>query len=105
MPPGGSQTALVVSSLHYQFNNILSPVQMSASRPRGGCALHFWLRSNCILPRCVQVGLAYSNKVQLQPCDDRVEQHWAYHGPAVGNSGGGYMMFGDDTNFLSLVAQ
>eukprot|EP01004_Peranema_trichophorum_P003240 NODE_2239_length_1644_cov_65.666009_g1918_i0.p1 GENE.NODE_2239_length_1644_cov_65.666009_g1918_i0~~NODE_2239_length_1644_cov_65.666009_g1918_i0.p1 ORF type:complete len:511 (-),score=107.12 NODE_2239_length_1644_cov_65.666009_g1918_i0:111-1538(-) len=42
--------------------------------------------------------------LQLQPCTDKVEQHWAYHGAAPGDGGGGALYFGDDTNSLGVVS-
>jgi len=41
--------------------------------------------------------------VTLIPCKDKVEQKWAYHGTVVGDSGGGALYFGDDTNSLGLI--
>jgi phospholipase C len=44
------------------------------------------------------------SRVRLQPCDGRVEQHWAFHGTAPGNPGGGMLYYGDDLNTLGVVA-
>jgi len=41
--------------------------------------------------------------VILSLCADTVEQHWAYHGKAPGDAGGGYLFYGDDTNALGVV--
>eukprot|EP00041_Stephanoeca_diplocostata_P022889 m.552860 g.552860 ORF g.552860 m.552860 type:complete len:774 (+) comp22168_c0_seq14:39-2360(+) len=41
--------------------------------------------------------------VTVETCDTRVQQRWAYHGVAPGDSGGGQIMYGDDANYLSVI--
>jgi len=43
------------------------------------------------------------NDVFLGKCNDGVQQHFAYHGEAPGNKGGGYLFFGDALNGLGVV--
>ena len=39
----------------------------------------------------------------LRPCDGSVHQHWAYHGPGVGESGDGALFHGDDEYAISIL--
>jgi hypothetical protein len=41
--------------------------------------------------------------VQLQPCVDAVTQHFAWHGPGVGESGKGWIYMGDEAYALGLI--
>jgi phospholipase C len=40
----------------------------------------------------------------IELCDGSVSQHFAYHGDAPGNYGGGMFEWGDDTNSLGVIA-
>jgi len=42
-------------------------------------------------------------RMYLRPCAGKVEQHFAWHGPGAGESDGGWIFFGDDTNALGIV--
>ena len=45
------------------------------------------------------------NRVSMEPCDGRVEQHWAFHGVAPGDPGGGSLSYGTESlNLLGVVA-
>ena len=43
-------------------------------------------------------------RVTLQRCSGSVAQHWAWHGAAPGDTGGGGLQFGDDANALGVIA-
>mmetsp|Transcript_18374 Transcript_18374/g.26761 ORF Transcript_18374/g.26761 Transcript_18374/m.26761 type:complete len:705 (+) Transcript_18374:97-2211(+) len=45
-----------------------------------------------------------SFRAYLEVCDGRVEQSWAYHGVAPGDSGGGTLQYGDVANTLGIVS-
>lgn len=42
-------------------------------------------------------------EVTLERCEDKVNQHWAYHGRAPGDGGNGAIYFGDATNGLGVI--